>query len=134
MLGSDGPPETADRDRNSGGEKEGAEMDFSTVELSGEDQQFFDRARKFLADNVTDDVLRRAQQSGDGFVAELHRAMGEQGWLEREANTAGGRFHDGPASHLGSGAATCAGSDGDVGCDPDDSAGGAPVRYARAAG
>ncbi len=61
-------------------------MDFSTFELSTEDQEFLDRAREFLADNVTADVLHHAQETGDGFVEELHLAMGERGWLEREAN------------------------------------------------
>ncbi|WP_433621226.1 acyl-CoA dehydrogenase family protein [Nocardia sp. CA-120079] len=63
-------------------------MDFARVEPTTEDQEFLDRAREFLAATVTEDVLRRAHESGDGFVEELHLTMGAQGWLEREAISA----------------------------------------------
>jgi alkylation response protein AidB-like acyl-CoA dehydrogenase len=63
-------------------------MDFSAIELAADDQEFLDRARRFLATNVTEDVLRREHETGDGFIEELHLAMGADGWLEREAKSA----------------------------------------------
>jgi alkylation response protein AidB-like acyl-CoA dehydrogenase len=63
-------------------------MDFSAIELADADEDFHSRARQFLADNVTEEVLRRAHETGDGFVEELHLAMGADGWLEREAKSA----------------------------------------------
>jgi alkylation response protein AidB-like acyl-CoA dehydrogenase len=62
-------------------------MDFSTVDLA-EDQEFLDRARRFLVANVTDELLRREHETGDGFIEQLHLAMGADGWLEREAKSA----------------------------------------------
>jgi alkylation response protein AidB-like acyl-CoA dehydrogenase len=61
-------------------------MDFSIVELTDEDQEFLTRARRFLDDNVTEEVLRGEHQTGDGFIEVLHLAMGAGGWLEWEAN------------------------------------------------
>ncbi len=61
-------------------------MDFSRVDLSAGDREFLDSVRAFLAKHVTEDVLRRARASGDGFDEELHLAMGAQGWLERETS------------------------------------------------
>jgi len=63
-------------------------VDFSAVELAVEDQKFLDRARHFLAANVTEEVLRREHETGDGFIEELHLATGADGWLEREAKSA----------------------------------------------
>jgi 3-oxocholest-4-en-26-oyl-CoA dehydrogenase alpha subunit len=63
-------------------------MDFSVVELSDEDYEFLNRAREFLGANVTDDALQREHETGDGFVEDLHLAMGAQGWLEAEAKSA----------------------------------------------
>jgi alkylation response protein AidB-like acyl-CoA dehydrogenase len=63
-------------------------MDFSIVELTEEDQDFLTRARRFLDDTVTDEALRGEHQSGDGFIEELHLAMGADGWLERETKRA----------------------------------------------
>jgi alkylation response protein AidB-like acyl-CoA dehydrogenase len=63
-------------------------MDFARVELSAEDEQFLGRAREFLAEAVTEEVLRRAHDTGDGFAEELHLAMGAGGWLEREVTKA----------------------------------------------
>jgi len=63
-------------------------MDFSTVDLAAEDQEFLDRARRFLAANVTAEILHREHETGDGFIEELHLAMGADGWLEREAKSA----------------------------------------------
>jgi len=63
-------------------------MDFSVVELSAEDEDFLVRARTFLTRQVTEDVLRGERKTGDGFIEELHRAMGAEGWLELEAKSA----------------------------------------------
>ena len=62
-------------------------MDFSALELS-EDAAFLDRARQFLSANVTEELLRREHQTGDGFIEELHLAMGAEGWLEPETKSA----------------------------------------------
>jgi alkylation response protein AidB-like acyl-CoA dehydrogenase len=63
-------------------------MDFSVVELSDEDYEFLNRARDFLGTNVTGDALQREHETGDGFVEDVHLAMGAQGWLEPEAKSA----------------------------------------------
>jgi 3-oxocholest-4-en-26-oyl-CoA dehydrogenase alpha subunit len=63
-------------------------MDFSRVELDAEDRDFLDRARQFLAANVTEDMLLREHETGDGFIEELHLAMGAAGWLEPDAKSA----------------------------------------------
>lgn len=63
-------------------------MDFSALELSEEDAAFLDRARQFLSANVTEELLRREHQTGDGFIEELHLAMGAEGWLEPETKSA----------------------------------------------
>jgi alkylation response protein AidB-like acyl-CoA dehydrogenase len=60
-------------------------MDFSVVDLTDEDQEFLNRARRFLDAHVTDEVLRREHETGDGFIEALHLAMGAEGWLESEA-------------------------------------------------
>jgi 3-oxocholest-4-en-26-oyl-CoA dehydrogenase alpha subunit len=63
-------------------------MDFSVVALSAEDEEFLRRARAFLAQNVTEEALRREQEAGDGLIEELHLAMGASGWLEPETKSA----------------------------------------------
>lgn len=63
-------------------------MDFSRVDLGVEDREFLDSARGFLAATVTEEALRGERATGDGFVEQLHLAMGEQGWLEREVTSA----------------------------------------------
>jgi len=59
-------------------------MDFSEVELSGEDRAFQDELRAFLASVVTDDVIHRDQQTGDNFDEAVHLALGAAGYLERD--------------------------------------------------
>jgi alkylation response protein AidB-like acyl-CoA dehydrogenase len=56
-------------------------MDFSAVELSAEDQEFRDRLRKFLADVVTDEVIRRDRETGENFDEGVHLALGAEGYL-----------------------------------------------------
>jgi len=63
-------------------------MDFSVVALSGEDEEFLRRARSFLAREVTEEALGREHETGDGFIEELHLAMGAEGWLEGETKSA----------------------------------------------
>lgn len=63
-------------------------MDFAPVELTAEDEQFLGRVTEFVAAHVTEDVVRRAHETGDGFDEQLHLAMGEHGWLEREVTPA----------------------------------------------
>src|SRR6516164_1928668 len=63
-------------------------MDFSVVALSVEDREFLERAQRFLATHVTEELLDREHETGDGFIEELHLAMGAEGWLEREAKSA----------------------------------------------
>jgi alkylation response protein AidB-like acyl-CoA dehydrogenase len=63
-------------------------MDFSAVVLSAEDEEFRRRARAFLSRNVTEETLRRERETGDGFIEQLHLAMGAEGWLEPETKSA----------------------------------------------
>ncbi|MBO0677441.1 acyl-CoA dehydrogenase family protein [Mycolicibacterium sp. S2-37] len=59
-------------------------MDFARVELSDDDRRFRDEVRTFLADLVTEDVLRRDRETGDNFDEGVHLALGAAGYLERE--------------------------------------------------
>ncbi|MFW0785783.1 acyl-CoA dehydrogenase family protein [Gordonia sp. CPCC 206044] len=59
-------------------------MDFSRVDLTGEEQEFLDEIRGFLDLHVTDDVRRRDRETGDNFDETVHLAMGAAGYLERE--------------------------------------------------
>ena len=59
-------------------------MDFSRVALSDEDEVFLSRARAFLDRYITPNALRGEHLSGDGFIEEVHLAMGAEGWLEPE--------------------------------------------------
>jgi alkylation response protein AidB-like acyl-CoA dehydrogenase len=63
-------------------------VDFSTVALDAEHREFRDRARDFLSRHVTAEALNRERRSGDGFIEDIHLAMGGEGWLEPEANKA----------------------------------------------
>jgi alkylation response protein AidB-like acyl-CoA dehydrogenase len=63
-------------------------MDFSAVSLSADDEEFLRRARAFLTRHVTEEALRREHGTGDGFIEELHLAMGAEGWLEPETKSA----------------------------------------------
>jgi alkylation response protein AidB-like acyl-CoA dehydrogenase len=67
-------------------------MDFSCVELSDDDAAFRDEARRFLAAQVTEDVIRRDRETGDNFDEGVHLALGAAGYLEAEwkAETDGG--------------------------------------------
>ena len=59
-------------------------MDFSRVELSDEDQAFYDEARRFLATHMTEEVRRRDRETGDNFDEGLHLEFGAAGYLARE--------------------------------------------------
>ncbi len=59
-------------------------MDFSRVELSDEDQAFYDEARSFLATHMTDEVRRRDRETGDNFDEGLHLKIGAAGYLAGE--------------------------------------------------
>jgi 3-oxocholest-4-en-26-oyl-CoA dehydrogenase alpha subunit len=56
-------------------------MDFSHVELSPEDKAFYEQTRAFIAEHVTDDVLRRDRELGENFDERVHLALGEAGYL-----------------------------------------------------
>src|SRR6201998_2554325 len=56
-------------------------MDFSRVELSPEDKAFYEQTRAFIAEHVTDDVLRRDREFGENFDERVHLALGEAGYL-----------------------------------------------------
>src|ERR1700739_573056 len=56
-------------------------MDFSRVELSPEDKAFYEQTRAFIAEHVTDDVLRRDREFGENFDERLHLALGEACYL-----------------------------------------------------
>ena len=59
-------------------------MDFSRVELSGEDRAFLDEARSFLSTHMTEEVRRRDRETGDNFDEGLHLKLGAAGYLEGE--------------------------------------------------
>jgi alkylation response protein AidB-like acyl-CoA dehydrogenase len=61
-------------------------MDFSTVELSAEDREFRDELRAFLAQIVTDEVIRRDRETGENFDEGVHLALGAQGYLAADWN------------------------------------------------
>jgi alkylation response protein AidB-like acyl-CoA dehydrogenase len=63
-------------------------VDFSVLELTDEDNEFLDRARRFVDTHVSDEVLQREHETGDGHIEELHLAMGAEGWLEPETKSA----------------------------------------------
>jgi alkylation response protein AidB-like acyl-CoA dehydrogenase len=62
-------------------------MDFSLVELSREDQEFFDELRAFIAKHVTDEVLARQREFGENFDEQVHLALGEAGYLAADWKT-----------------------------------------------
>ena len=62
-------------------------MDFSTVELSAEDEAFRTEVRECLASIVTEDVIRRDRETGDNFDEGVHLALGAAGYLEKEWKT-----------------------------------------------
>jgi 3-oxocholest-4-en-26-oyl-CoA dehydrogenase alpha subunit len=59
-------------------------MDFSRVALSPEDQAFSEETRAFVAEHVTDEVLRRDREFGENFDERVHLALGEAGYLDSE--------------------------------------------------
>ena len=59
-------------------------MDFTRVALDDDDKDFFDEARAFLAEHVTDEVRRRDRETGDNFDEGMHLALGAAGYLEAE--------------------------------------------------
>ncbi|WP_319455384.1 MULTISPECIES: acyl-CoA dehydrogenase family protein [unclassified Mycobacterium] len=63
-------------------------MDFSRVALSDEDQEFQQELRSFLAELVTDEVIRRDRETGENFDEEVHLALGGAGYLESDWKTA----------------------------------------------
>jgi alkylation response protein AidB-like acyl-CoA dehydrogenase len=62
-------------------------MDFSIVELSGEDQEFLGEVRAFLTTHITDEVIRHDRETGDNFHEGVHLALGAAGYLEAEWKT-----------------------------------------------
>lgn len=63
-------------------------MDFSRVPLSDEDLAFQDELRAFLADVVTDEVIRRDRETGENFDETVHLALGAAGYLARDYRSA----------------------------------------------
>ncbi|MGW0157941.1 acyl-CoA dehydrogenase family protein [Mycobacterium sp. NPDC003323] len=59
-------------------------MDFSVVDLSDEDKAFQTELREFLAEVVTEDVIRHDRETGDNFHEGVHLALGAAGYLEKE--------------------------------------------------
>ena len=62
-------------------------MDFSRVALSDEDQEFQHELRSFLAELVTDEVIRRDRETGENFDEHVHMALGAAGYLELDWKT-----------------------------------------------
>ncbi|MCV7287592.1 acyl-CoA dehydrogenase family protein [Mycolicibacterium wolinskyi] len=63
-------------------------MDFSTVELSPDDQAFQRELRDFLAATVTDEVLARDRETGENFDEGVHLALGSAGYLAADYRSA----------------------------------------------
>lgn len=59
-------------------------MDFSSVELTAEDQEFLGEVREFLSTHVTDEVIQHDRETGDNFHEDVHLALGAAGYLEAE--------------------------------------------------
>jgi alkylation response protein AidB-like acyl-CoA dehydrogenase len=64
-------------------------MDFSVVELSGEDRAFQRELREFLSAVVTDEVLERDRETGENFDEGVHLALGEAGYLAADYRSEG---------------------------------------------
>ena len=56
-------------------------MDFSTVDLTPEQQRFADEVSSFLDELVTEEVHAHERRTGDGFNESVHLALGGRGWL-----------------------------------------------------
>ncbi len=61
-------------------------MDFSRVELSGDDRAFQSVLGELLGTIVTDDVIRRDRATGENFDEGVHLAPGEKGYLAADSN------------------------------------------------
>jgi alkylation response protein AidB-like acyl-CoA dehydrogenase len=57
------------------------------VALSDEDQEFQHELRSFLAELVTDEVIRRDRETGENFDEHVHLALGAAGYLELDWKT-----------------------------------------------
>ena len=91
-------------------------MDFSRVQLADDDQAFLDEARAFLAEHVTEDVIRRDRETGDNFDEGVHLALGAAGYLHGEWHTEErGRLQPGATSAVGVGEAPLPRAVGDDG-------------------
>ena len=60
-------------------------MDFSRVDLDDDDLAFQSDVRATLAELVTDEVKVRNRLTGDNLDINVHRALGERGWLFGQA-------------------------------------------------
>jgi alkylation response protein AidB-like acyl-CoA dehydrogenase len=56
-------------------------MDFSTIELTPEQERFRGEVRALLDEVVTPEVHEHERATGDGFSLPVHLALGERGWL-----------------------------------------------------
>ncbi len=56
-------------------------MDFSTVELTPEQQAFQEEVRTVLGELMTEEVHEHERRTGDGFNEGVHLALGSRGWL-----------------------------------------------------
>lgn len=58
------------------------------MDLSDDDRAFRDELRDFLADIVTDEVLRRDRETGENFDESVHLALGAAGYLAADYRSA----------------------------------------------
>jgi alkylation response protein AidB-like acyl-CoA dehydrogenase len=56
-------------------------MDFSTVQLTPEQETFQKEVRAFLDEIITEEVHEHERRTGDGFHEGVHLALGSKGWL-----------------------------------------------------
>lgn len=59
-------------------------MDFSLLDPDGRYAAFTAEVRAFLAEHVTEEVHEEERRTGDGYNAELYRALGAKGWVRPE--------------------------------------------------
>jgi len=56
-------------------------MNFAEIELDDDTLKFWDDAREFFCEHVTQEVLDEERRNGGGFSESLHLALGRRGWV-----------------------------------------------------
>ncbi|MBH0775281.1 acyl-CoA dehydrogenase family protein [Nocardia bovistercoris] len=56
-------------------------MDFSSIDLTGEQREFWDSVDEFFEVNATEEVYEQERRTGSGYNEALHKALGQRGWI-----------------------------------------------------